>query len=764
MATLVKKHNPGARVLIVEKAAFPRHHVGESLLPGLIPVLKEMGVFDKINAGGFPRKIGVAFVWGKDRKPWDADFNNLNLEMIEKYGRALDTEFSWQVLRSRYDQILFEHARSCGVETLVGWRAVEPLMEGQAVRGAVLEGPGGERLTVRSRTLADCSGQNGFLQRARRTRVYREDLKNVAAYSYWKGAKWKFDYAGHPDKTKIFVCSVPEGWFWYIPLSRDLVSVGLVAKASYVKARGVKDLRRLYDSALSRCKEIRGLLATAERATGVAPDEPEKDFFTAGDWSYASESACGDGWLAAGDAAFFLDPLLSSGVMMAHLSGHRAAYTITTSWRESDPALLCALWADYDRYCKEVAGSFLALVQYWYSHDPNAKAWWKTAKTALGAGSPLDLSDKMSFVAVAAGVSYHFERAYTSQSLLFGSSGVEHSWQWEGTKLELKRWTRQILAIVETGFLKKGPRDARVARAEALVKLQRLPDAWAPKWELKRRLSVTFLPDSSRGVLEPIQRLDVLKIKTRGAASAEHAANPKRTLPASYVAILDLVDGRRSIGAIKRALYARFPLPADVLDGQVFRLLKDLAVLGALSFTKDKKAGPPRPLPRAWELFRRGEAQLKGGDPLSAEASLSMAAEAGLSNAWLHALRGEARRHLGRLAEAREDLDLAVRLNDAEGPAAGGALAARLEAFDRKTARGWMADRVLILRAKLRVQLGDMKGARADADAALQANPRQSEALVVRAKAAAALGDLLVAKADLEHALQIETAGKRNQG
>src|SRR5262249_44197965 len=97
MASLVKKHDPAARVLIIERETFPRHHIGESLLPGMIPVLKEMGVFDKMNEGGFPRKMGAVFVWGKDRTPWDADFNNLNLEMVRRHGRMLDAEFSWQV-------------------------------------------------------------------------------------------------------------------------------------------------------------------------------------------------------------------------------------------------------------------------------------------------------------------------------------------------------------------------------------------------------------------------------------------------------------------------------------------------------------------------------------------------------------------------------------------------------------------------------------------------------------------------------------------
>src|SRR6202041_2860094 len=116
-----------------------------------------------------------------------------------------------------------------------------------------------------------------------------------------------------------------------IPLSPEMVSVGLVVTAASIRRRSDKDLRAYYAEALRKCREIEPLLRGASRTSGVDPQRPERDFFTAADWSYESGEACGDGWIAAGDAAFFTDPLLSSGVMMAHLSGHRAACTINTA-------------------------------------------------------------------------------------------------------------------------------------------------------------------------------------------------------------------------------------------------------------------------------------------------------------------------------------------------------------------------------------------------------------------------------------------------
>lgn len=760
LATLVKKYRPEARVILAEKARFPRHHVGESLLPGMIPVLKEMGVFEKIDSAGFPRKFGVVFVWGDDRRPWDADFNNLNLEMLQKHGRLLDTEFSWQVLRSTYDDILLRHAQDCGVEVWQGWRAVAPIEKAGKVTGAILEGPGGERRQVSSRTLADCSGQAGFLSTVKRARRYREDLKSVAAYAYFRGAKWKFEYAGHPDKTKIFVCSVPEGWLWYIPLSRELVSVGLVAKAQHVRRTGRGDLRALFFDSIKRCGEIWPLLSAAELAKGMDPAEPERDFFTAGDWSFESSKGCGEGWLAAGDAAFFLDPLLSSGVMMAHLSGHRAAYTILSQWREKDAVVRKALARDYDRFCREVGGSFLSLIRYWYRHDPNARRWWGKARSGLRARSSVELSDKAAFVAVAAGLTYYFERSYTSQSMIFGSAGVEHSWQWEGTKLELKRWTRQILAIVETGFLKRKP--AGMGETERRAALRALPKDAVPVWRLPARKELTFLPSTDGGRLDPIWRLELLRVKS--SSPEARAANPRRVLPAAYLDIVARVDGRRSVAEIEQDVLRRSALPADVVEGQVFRILKDLHVLGALDLkSQRRRPKAARAAPSVRSDFRRGEAALRDGDPAAAEVLLSRAQARGGRSPWARALRGEALRHLGRLEDSLAELTQAVEGCSAK-PAGRGGLRERLRALDAALEGWWYKDRALVFRAKTLLALERPEEAFRDADEAVRLNPRQSEALVLRAKAAIAAGRHEKAYEDLQRALAIESAGRRGEG
>ncbi|PIR16847.1 MAG: hypothetical protein COV48_09310, partial [Elusimicrobia bacterium CG11_big_fil_rev_8_21_14_0_20_64_6] len=271
-----------------------------------------MGAERALNAAGFVRKVGITFVWGEGRRPWDADFASQN----EDGSFPADTEFVWHVERARYDAILVDCARRAGVEIWSEARAARCLRREGRVAGAVVERKG-EAVRVSSRMLIDASGLNGFVEEARAARKWLADLKNVASYGYFKNARWPRIYPGHPDKTRTFICSRPEGWFWYIPLGRGLVSVGLVARAAQARRREGREMRELFLAAARRAPELRPLLDGASLVAGMDPSNPERDFFTAADWSYEAGRAAGPGWLACGDAAFFIDPLLSSGVLMA---------------------------------------------------------------------------------------------------------------------------------------------------------------------------------------------------------------------------------------------------------------------------------------------------------------------------------------------------------------------------------------------------------------------------------------------------------------
>ena len=135
-----------------------------------MPVLKELGVFEKIDAAGFPRKIGANYVWGESKEPWENDFNDVNVsEMLERGGIPEKLEYAWQVRRSEYDEILLRHAESLGVEVVRGASADGILEETGAITGLRWRDAGGVERTTAG-LVADCSGQKGFLSRFRRIR------------------------------------------------------------------------------------------------------------------------------------------------------------------------------------------------------------------------------------------------------------------------------------------------------------------------------------------------------------------------------------------------------------------------------------------------------------------------------------------------------------------------------------------------------------------------------------------------------------------
>jgi clorobiocin biosynthesis protein Clo-hal len=552
LAGLVKKHAPERRVVLLERCAGPRHHIGESLLPGLVPVLKELGVFEKIDAAGFPKKIGANYLWGKGDEVWENDFNDVNVtELLRRHGGQLPEtlEYAWQVRRSKYDEILLEHAGELGVEVVRGAAAARILERGGAVAGveAVV---GGKTRAFRAAATADCSGQAGFLSRYRPVRRYDSRLKNIAVYAYWKGAPWKYRYNGHPDKTKIFVCAVPGGWFWYIPIDEGVVSVGLVTSQARLKAAKLKP-EALYLRELERCREIFPLLAKAERLEDF--DGAGREFHTQTDWSYLNVSAAGPGWLACGDAAVFVDPILSTGVTLAHWGAHRAAYTLLTAWR--DPAAESRLWDDYNLFCRESAAQFLTLALFWYGHDRSAASWWKKAKQVQKAWLPAEMGDQTSFITVSAGLTRHYERALTAAALAEEQPPRPRDFPFYASVL---------------------PRDAALERrAEEALDLD------APARLLHPfKTELVYAPAPEGGRLIPVKRVRFLKSKGRGALA--DAVNPRRVVTRWHLDLLAALDGRRTARQAL-ALTGERGAPAWWLRRQAPLFLRELSVQGVLA-------------------------------------------------------------------------------------------------------------------------------------------------------------------------------------
>lgn len=381
-ASLLRKYNPELRVMVLEKEVFPRDHIGESQLPAIGPVLHEMGVWDAVEAAGFPIKLGGSYTWGRDADQWDFDFYPVEKFMDEprpaKYeGQRRYTAF--QVDRALYDDILLKHAARLGAHTREGAQVRDVGVEGDRITHVTLES--GEVLTARH--YIDASGNVGVLRRALGIGVdVTEELKNVAIWDYWQNTEWG-EYIG-VGGTRIQIRSLPYGWIWFIPLGPTRTSVGLVIPAEHLKRLGLSN-EQVYLKGLADQPQIAGLLAKGTREMKLTATK---------DWSQLCDRLSGENWLLVGEAAGFADPILSAGMSLAHSSARDAAYTIL----ELDRGEHDAKWLRerFNERHRTNIRQHIRFGQYWYS----------------GNGCFTELQEHCSRIAAEAGLTIDPKRAW----------------------------------------------------------------------------------------------------------------------------------------------------------------------------------------------------------------------------------------------------------------------------------------------------------------------------------------------------------------
>ena len=214
-ATLLARR--GYRVVLLERDRFPRDHVGESLLPASVPVLKELGVLPLMESEGFLRKWGATMVWGRDDAPWSWYFRETNRSYPHAY----------QVWRPRFDQILLDNASEAGVDVREGHAVSEILWDKQTARGVRYRTGSGDGV-VDAEFLVDASGQSGVIGHSLGLRRWDTFFRNLAAYGYYRGS----ERLPAPDETNIFIESYQGGWTWNIPLADGMASVGVVVDSN----------------------------------------------------------------------------------------------------------------------------------------------------------------------------------------------------------------------------------------------------------------------------------------------------------------------------------------------------------------------------------------------------------------------------------------------------------------------------------------------------------------------------------------------------
>ncbi len=356
----------GREVVLAERTRFPRPHVGESLQPASLKLLdRHFGVWDRFAAAGFARKYGAVYVWGESRTPWSVLFDD-RLEadidsLTEAELLAGDYEHAWQVDRARFDQILLDMAREQGAEVHEDTLVKDVIIEGDRVVSAVLEGPGGP-VRVRPRVVVDGSGQRCVIGRPLGEPETVPDLQSTASYGYVDGAG---GIPGALGRHAQLVVTIPEGWIWFIPTSPTRTSIGVVHR------RRERMTRAAWDAAVAQA----GL-----PLEGAVFDEAHGLRF-ARDWSFSHRRVAGENWVLAGDAACFVDPILSGGVDFAIRGAANAAVAIL----EAGDGPLGAPGQRYAKAVRREYQTYLNLARYWYGNNRSVDGFFWQAHQAIDA-------------------------------------------------------------------------------------------------------------------------------------------------------------------------------------------------------------------------------------------------------------------------------------------------------------------------------------------------------------------------------------------
>jgi flavin-dependent dehydrogenase len=329
----------GLRVRVLERTPFPRFHVGESLLPRNMALIRELGLEGVLAGIPTVLKKGAEFIMGDGSEPSLFPFT---------MGLLPGEKSSYNLERAPFDAGLLDAARQAGAEVREGvaLRKILRLEDGR-VEVATDEGD------MTARFLVDASGQSTVLGKHLGTRRVLPHLKKVAYFGHFENV-WRRpgDEGGY---IVIVVCE--EGWFWLIPLDETRMSIGLVMNAD--EARGVGlPTDRMLAWGISRCPVLRERTAAA-----TFPAETH----VVADFSYRCAPYAGPGYFLAGDAATFIDPIFSTGVCMGMMSGAEAARAIIAAMQQGEG--VARLRRRYNRFIADTSDPFFRLVGLYYDHS-----------------------------------------------------------------------------------------------------------------------------------------------------------------------------------------------------------------------------------------------------------------------------------------------------------------------------------------------------------------------------------------------------------
>ena len=315
----------GYRVTLLEKAHHPRFHIGESLLPANLPLLEKLGVADAVKAIGM-EKWGAEFV-----SPWH------DHKQTFEFADAMDKSMpmAYQVRRAEFDEILIRNASRKNARVVEGCQVEDvdflPDNAGVLVQGRHDDG---RAETVHARFVLDASGRDTFLGNRFKAKQRNKKHNSTAIYGHFSGAERNVGKA----EGNITIFWFEHGWFWFIPLADGTTSVGAVTWPYYLKTRNKKPLEQFLQETIALCAPLSERLQHAQLASPVE---------ATGNFSYVCDRTHGNNYLLLGDAYTFIDPVFSSGVMLAMQSAFIGADTVDECLRH--PRQAAAALRKFDR-------------------------------------------------------------------------------------------------------------------------------------------------------------------------------------------------------------------------------------------------------------------------------------------------------------------------------------------------------------------------------------------------------------------------------
>lgn len=307
----------GHKVRLFEREHFPRFHIGESLIPCTYFVLERLNMLPKMKGSPFVKKYSVQFITDKGR---------LSEPFYFVEHKPHESSQTWQVIRSEFDEMMLRNAQEHGVAVEEGVHVTSVVWEGERAVGVKIKREDGTQQEVRAKVVVDASGQGTVIMDRLQLREWDPVLKKAALWTYWEDAYR--DTGRDEGATLVIQVAGKNGWFWYIPQHDNVISVGVVASYEYLfKNRPGKTHEQIYFEEVEKCPGLQPRLKGAKRA---GPYRAAKEY------SYRSKKAAGDGWVMVGDAFGFLDPLYSSGVLLALKSGSLAADAICDGLAKGD--------------------------------------------------------------------------------------------------------------------------------------------------------------------------------------------------------------------------------------------------------------------------------------------------------------------------------------------------------------------------------------------------------------------------------------------